>query len=153
MPKTLMQFVQKYAQFVRFVIAGSTAFAVNIVALYFFTEFLGIYYLFSTILAFFVALTVSFTLQKFWTFQDASRDRLHVQIPVYASMQFMNVTLNVALMYVFVEYLHIWYLFSQVIISLSLALVVFFVNKFYIFKKREITSVNSADDVGVAELL
>ncbi len=132
----LARMFQKYGQFLRFVIAGSFALGVNLAALYFFTDVLGIYYLISTVLAFLVALSVSFTLQKFWTFQDASRDQLHRQIPIYAAMQITNVILNAALMYVFVEYLHIWYLFAQIVISLGLAFVVFFINKAYIFKRR-----------------
>lgn len=138
MPEVFVQLVQKHAQFARFIVAGSCAFAVNIAALYFFTDVLGIYYLFSTVMAFFVALTVSFTLQKFWTFRDHSRDHLHIQIPAYAGMQFVNVTLNAALMYVFVEYLHIWYLYSQIVISLMLAVAVFFINKSFIFKPRDV---------------
>ena len=39
-------------------------------------------------------------------------------------------------MYVFVEYLHIWYLFAQAIIAPMLAIVIFFINRTYIFKKQ-----------------
>jgi len=138
MSETLAQLLQKYGQFVRFVLAGAFAFTVNLVALYFFTDIIGIYYLISTVLAFLISFSVSFTLQKFWTFKDPSRDRLHIQLPLYLGMQLTNVTLNVALMYTFVEYLHIWYLFSQAFISLGLATVIFFINKKYIFRQREI---------------
>ena len=140
MPEPLTRFVQKYGQFARFVIAGSCAFAVNLAALYFFTDIVGIYYLISTVLAFLVSFSISFTLQKLWTFQDSSRDHLHIQIPAYLGMQLTNVSLNAALMFVFVEYLHIWYLYSQAVISLCLAALIFFLNKKYIFKKREVAS-------------
>lgn len=138
MPELLTQFVHKYTQFTRFVIAGFCAFAINLAALYFFTDIVGIYYLISTVLAFLISFSVSFTLQKLWTFQDNSRDHLHIQIPAYLGMQLTNVSLNAALMFVFVEYLHIWYLYSQAVISLCLAAVIFFLNKKYIFKKREV---------------
>ena len=130
MSETLAQLLQKYGQFV-------FAFTINLVALYFFTDIVGIYYLISTILAFLISFSVSFTLQKFWTFQDNSRDHLHIQLPLYLGMQLTNITLNAALMFVFVEYLHVWYLYSQAVISLGLAAVIFFLNKKYIFKKRE----------------
>ncbi len=132
MPELLAQFVQRYAQFARFVIAGSCAFAINLAALYFFTDIVGIYYLISTVLAFLISFSVSFTLQKFWTFQDSSRDHLHIQLPLYLGMQLTNVSLNAVLMFVFVEYLHIWYLYSQAVISLSLAALIFFLNKKYV---------------------
>ena len=140
MPEPLTRFVQKYGQFARFVIAGSCAFAVNLAALYFFTDIVGIYYLISTVLAFLVSFSISFTLQKLWTFQDSSRDHLHIQIPAYLGMQLTNVSLNAALMFVFVEYLHVWYLYSQAVISLTLAAGIFFLNKKYIFKNRETAS-------------
>ena len=132
MSETLAQLLQKYGQFVRFVLAGVFAFAINLVALYFFTDIVGIYYLISTILAFLISFSVSFTLQKFWTFQDNSRDHLHIQLPLYLGMQLTNITLNAALMFVFVEYLHVWYLYSQAVISLALAAAIFFINKKYI---------------------
>jgi len=140
MSETLAQLLQKYGQFVRFVLAGVFAFAINLVALYFFTDIVGIYYLISTILAFLISFSVSFTLQKFWTFQDNSRDHLHIQLPLYLGMQLTNITLNAALMFVFVEYLHVWYLYSQAVISLALAAAIFFINKKYIFKKRGVAS-------------
>ena len=137
MLETLTQVLQKYGQFVRFVLAGAFAFTINLVALYFFTDIVGIYYLVSTVLAFLISFSVSFTLQKFWTFQDNSRDHLHIQLPLYLGMQLTNITLNAGLMFVFVEYMHVWYLYSQGVISLVLAAVIFFLNKKYIFKKRE----------------
>ena len=140
MSETLAQLLQKYGQFVRFVLAGVFAFAINLVALYFFTDIVGIYYLISTILAFLISFSVSFTLQKFWTFQDNSRDHLHIQLPLYLGMQLTNITLNAALMFVFVEDLHVWYLYSQAVISLALAAAILFINKKYIFKKRGVAS-------------
>ena len=140
MLETLTQVLQKYGQFVRFVLAGAFAFTINLVALYFFTDIVGIYYLVSTVLAFLISFSVSFTLQKFWTFQDNSRDHLHIQLPLYLGMQLTNITLNAGLMFVFVEYMHVWYLYSQGVISLVLAAVIFFLNKKYIFKKREVAS-------------
>lgn len=131
------RWAEKYAQFIRFCIAGGLAFTVNIGVLYTLTDILRVYYLISTVGAFLVSLAVSFTLQKFWTFKDHSRDHLHIQMPLYFGMQLGSVSVNAALMYVFVEYLHIWYVFSQVIISLALAVVVFFINKGYIFKQGE----------------
>ncbi len=136
----LFQWAKKYEQVFRFLIAGGTAFAVNIVALYVLTEFLHIYYLISTVGAFLVAFLVSFFLQKFWTFREHSRDNLHVQLPLYLGMQVVNLALNAALMYALVEYLHIWYILSQTIITLVLSVIIFFINKMYIFKPRGVSA-------------
>lgn len=133
----LFRWAERYAQFFRFCIAGGFAFSVNLAVLYALTDMLHIYYLLSTVGAFLTSLAVSFTLQKFWTFRDHSRDHLHIQLPLYIGMQVANVFLNAGLMYVSVEYLHVWYLLSQAIISPALAVVVFFINRAYIFKQRD----------------
>lgn len=135
MQKVLLpQWARKHEQIFRFLVAGGTAFAVNIIVLYIFTDMLGIYYLISTVWAFLISFGVSFLLQKFWTFHDGSRNTLHIQLPLYLGMQVMNLGLNAVLMYAFVEYFHLWYILSQVIIALALAFVSFFINKRYIFK-------------------
>jgi putative flippase GtrA len=136
MINALTQLVKKHGQIFKFLIAGGFAFVVNIIVLYVLTDILRIYYLISTVMAFLAAFNVSFFLQKSWTFGDNSRDNLHVQIPLYLGMQVANLVLNTGLMYVFVEYLHIWYVLSQVIITAVLAVVVFIVNKKYIFKTQ-----------------
>ncbi len=137
MINALTQLVKKHGQIFKFLIAGGFAFTVNIIVLYVLTDILHIYYLISTVLAFLVAFNVSFFLQKSWTFGDNSRDNLHVQIPLYLGMQVANLVLNTGLMYAFVEYLHIWYILSQIIITSVLATVIFLINKKYIFKEKE----------------
>lgn len=124
----------KYWQFLKFLITGGIALVVNILFLYFFTELFNIYYITSSILAFFVAVTINFALQKFWTFCSV-RGNIYVEAPSFLALQvFVNLFLNTLLLYVFVEYLQIWYLISQVIVSLCLAVVTYLVSKRYIFK-------------------
>lgn len=140
MTNTLLELIRKHQQIFKFLIAGGFAFVVNIVALYVLTDILHIYYLVSTVAAFLISFLVSFTLQKFWTFKDASKDNVHLQLQLYLAMQVANLGLNTGLMYVFVEYLHIWYILSQVIITTVLSIVVFSINKRYIFKTQSISS-------------
>src|SRR3989344_1493750 len=71
--------LRKYQRLLRYLAAGSCAAVVDFVFLYVITDILGVHYLLASILAFLVAFVVSFTLQKFWTFQDHSTDRVHTQ--------------------------------------------------------------------------
>ena len=125
---------RRYEQFCKFLIAGAFVVLINLMVLYALTDLAHIYYLLSTVLAFLVAFCVSFFVQKNWTFKDRSRDRLHKQLPFYLGVQLVNLGCNTILMYVFVEYLHIWYLLSQAIIAFFLAMIVYFINKAFIFK-------------------
>jgi putative flippase GtrA len=144
--------LKRYAEIIKFIIAGGTAFVVNIVALFVFTDIIGIHYLTSTVLAFLVAFIISFVLQKFWTFRDHSSDQLHVQGILYLIMQGVNLGLNALLMYTLVEYLHVYYLFSQVIISFFLAFVSFFINKRYIFGRSQPASTPAAPNTSTPTL-
>jgi len=134
----VLRLIHKHQQLCRFIIAGGTALVVNLIALYALTDLLHIYYLLSTVFAFLIAFCVSFTLQKFWTFRDRSSDQLHVQLPLYLGMQVGNLALNAFFMYAFVEYLHIWYILSQAIIALGLAIISFFINRRFIFKSQTV---------------
>ena len=136
----IVDLIKKHEQVCRFLIAGGFVFVLNLGLLYTFTDIFGIHYLASNLMAFLIAFTVSFLLQKLWTFKDRTSDRLHIQIPLFLGMQLVNISLNTFLMFVFVEYLHIWYLLSQAIISIAIAIVIFFINKFYIFKEREVSA-------------
>lgn len=115
---------------------GGVAFSVNITVLYWLTSILDIYYLISTVFAFLASFSVSFLMQKFWTFKDHSRVGWHAQLSLYLTLQVINLGFNALLMYTFVEYLHVWYILSQTIIALGLAVISFFINKAYIFKPQ-----------------
>lgn len=129
----------------RYIIAGGTAAAVNLSILFVLTEYVGLWYLFSAVIAVASAWIVSFTLQKFWTFKDRSMDRLHIQAPLHLTVSLANIVVNTGLLYIFVEYIHMWYLAGQVLSGALLAIVDYFIYKHYIFAKR-----SSIGEVGVA---
>ena len=138
MSNIIVHHATKHQQILRFLITGGLAFAVNISVLYFVTSIVHVYYLISIVFAFIASFTVSFLMQKFWTFKDHSRDQMHVQFSLYLTLQLTNLVLNAMLLYAFVEYLHLWYILSQTIIALGLAIVSFVVNKAYIFKGQDV---------------
>lgn len=118
----------------RYLMSGGTAAAVNFLFLYIFTELFGVYYLVSVVLAFLIAVVVSFVLQKYWTFQDRSKDMMHKQAMVYVGVAICNTILNTFLVFVFVEYVHIHYMLGQFFSSGLIAFESFFIYKFFIFK-------------------
>lgn len=127
-----------HTKIVRFLISGGTATLTNLVLLYAFTDLLGIWYIASAIAAFIIAFIVSFTLQKFWTFGDMSRDGMHRQAIIYFTAGALNLCLNTVLLYVFVEYIGSHYLISQIIISALIAIENYFIYQFLIFKRSRI---------------
>lgn len=120
---------------VKYIFAGGTAALVDLVVLYFLTDVVGLWYMISTMVAFVLALATSFILQKFWTFRDPALRRIKKQLVIYAVIGTLNFILNPALLYLFVEKFHVWYMLAAVIVMGALAIANYLVNKFIIFKK------------------
>lgn len=123
-------------QLVRYVIAGGTAASTELLFLYVFTHFLGIWYFFSLFLAFAVALLVSFLLQKFWTFADTETDGIHLQASSYLFVSLVNLAVNAMLLYLLVQFAGLWYIYAQIAIDALIAVSSFLIYKFLIFRKR-----------------
>lgn len=124
----------------RYLFSGATAFGVNFLFLYTFTEWIGFYYLVSVVMAFLVAVVVSFILQKFWTFQNNSKAGLRRQAMVYITVATINTVINTLLVYLFVEYVNLHYLIAQFFSSGLIALESFFIYQFFIFKNDSVTT-------------
>ena len=111
---------------VRFLISGVSAALVNFFVLYVLTEFFGLWYLFSSAIAFITAFAVSFVMQKFWTFDSAETHKIKHQLPMHLSVAVVNLVLNLVIVYFLVEYVHLWYVLAQVVANIVLAVESFF---------------------------
>lgn len=120
----------------RFLISGGFATGVDFFFLYAFTEWAGLYYLVSAVLAFLISVVVSFVLQKFWTFKNKARENMREQAFVYMTLAGFNLALNTLLVFMFVEYAELHYLVGQFISSGLIALGNFLVYHFIIFRSK-----------------
>lgn len=127
--------ILKHSQIIKYIISGGTAAAVNILFLYIFTDFFGIWYLYSGVISFIIAFGVSFLLQKFWTFQDKATHNVHKQATIYLIVSILNLVWNTFLLYIFVDVIHMWYLLAQICAGAIVALSSFFIYKKFIFKQ------------------
>lgn len=122
----------------RFIISGGTATFVNLSTLFALTQYAGVWYLYSSILAFGVSFFVSFSLQKFWTFGENSRDRMQAQAALFLGVMLFALSLNTVLIYMFVELAHAHYLLGQLASGILIAFVNYFSYKHVVFTdKRE----------------
>jgi putative flippase GtrA len=119
----------------RFFISGSTAAATNLILLYIFTSLLGIWYIASLVIAYAIAIIVSFSLQKFWTFSHYSLERTRSEIMWYILNNILGLSFNAVLLYILVEYVGLWYMYAQFIPLVILSIWNFFVFRFFIFPK------------------
>lgn len=137
MAETLKQLLVRYKVIIKFLFAGGSATLVQLIALYLFTDVFGIWYVGSAVLAFIVAVLISFSSHKWWTFRDFHWGAVNRQFLLYLTIQIFNLIVNIALIYVLVEILDIWYLLSQALISLVLAAMSFLIYKHKIFVYSE----------------
>ncbi|MSU55807.1 MAG: GtrA family protein [Candidatus Taylorbacteria bacterium] len=136
-PKIAPQ-LRKRARFLRYLISGSTSAVIDFVFLYLFTDVFGMHYLVSAVLAFVVAFFSSFFLQKFWTFEDDSVERVHTQMTMYFVVAGVNLALNTALMYLFVAMWGIWYMAAQFLASGLIACESFFISRMLFSGKKRV---------------
>ena len=118
---------------VRFLFSGGMAVLTNVGLLFLLVHVFGIYYLSSSIIAFTVAIFVSFTLQKFFTFNDRNRSKIRQQATFYFGFQIFNLGVNTLFMYIEVDLLHIQYLVAQMLIVIVMTIYNFFVYKHLVF--------------------
>ena len=121
--------------FLRYFVCGITATLVNLFSLYIFTDKVGIWYLYSSVLAFLISLLVSFVLQKFVVFKDTNTHKIHHQFYKFFVVAILGVTTNTFLIFVCVEYFGIWYILSQIIAGFFVMIQNFILYKFFIFNK------------------
>ena len=119
----------------RFIVSGGTAAVLHISLAFVFTDIFGIWYLYSSIIAFLCAVGVGFVLQKHWTFQDKEVDGTHLQFLKYGTTSGTALLANAILMYSLVDILDLWYLYAQVLTSGTIAIGNYFIYKYLIFNR------------------
>ena len=121
-------------QFSKFAVVGVINTLVNLLVLSILTEFFGIYYMFSAVFAFLVAVTNSFVMNSLWTFNHKLNHKPAEKYSKFFVISICALGVNLALLYFFTEYMHIYYLFSQLIAVFFSLWVNFTGNKFWTFR-------------------
>lgn len=105
---------------IRFLSAGGLGVLLYYLVLYILTELLGVWYMASAVIASLINRTSNFVLQKYWTFQNKDTKNIRRQVSSYAVMAATLFVANLILLYALVEYVHIWYLGAQVLVTFVL---------------------------------
>lgn len=111
----------KHVKIIRFLISGGTATVANFSILFVLTHFFKVWYVLSEIIAFLCAFGISFVLQKFWTWRNSDKEKMHKQAVFFMLVALAGLITNIVLLYALVEFLHLHYLVAQVGISIFIA--------------------------------
>lgn len=112
----------------RFCIAGAAGVIAYYTTLYCLTEYLGVWYVASAVIGFILNTGLNFTLQKFWTFQNKNTEAVRRQIILYVAMTVSFLISNTVFLYLMVQYLHMWYIGAQMILTVVISILSFVIS-------------------------
>ena len=127
-------------RFVKFGLVGTWGFVVNMFFLWFLTEKVGVYYLFSSIVAIEIALINNYVLNDLWTWYDRGKEgkkeyfKRMLQYHITASAAMLT---NISILWILTEVFHVYYLASNVFGILCGMLLNFFINDRWTFKHKK----------------
>jgi putative flippase GtrA len=133
----LYDLCEKRKSVIKFFIAGCFAGGSDLVFLFIFHGIFRWPIVLSTSLAFILSFAISFTMQKFWTFRNYNQDKVFRQLAIYFLNAFLGLNLNGFLMHIFVNEWSVWYILSQIIVNLAIAVWNFIVYKYIVFKNQQ----------------
>lgn len=122
-------------EFFKFAVVGLGGTVVNIGILYSLTEYFNVYYILSALIAFCIALTFNFICNTLWTFGDNMRTDIARKYSSFFLVSVCALLVNIVFLYIFTEFLRIYYIVSQVI-AIGIALMINFIgNKIWTFRE------------------
>lgn len=114
---------------VRYILAGCPGFLLYYVLLFSLTEYAGLWYLISAVIGGVANLVSNFLLQKYWTFKNNERGATHKQIMKYTFLFIGIGLINLGGLYVLTEWIGIWYMLAQLIVSTVLTSIGYLITK------------------------
>jgi len=123
-------------QFAKYVAVGAFATGLDFGILYFLVEFGHIFYLVSAIISMAIVLWVSFSLNKFWTFQNFEK-KYFQQFTKYLVSHLLALAVSLTILSILVQVFHFWYLFAKVFATAGAAITNFLLIQKFIFFAKE----------------
>jgi len=123
---------------IKFAIVGSIGAVINLSILYCLTELFNFYYIFSEIVAFTVAVTNNYILNKLWTFKRKLEEEFILKYFEYVFINLISLALNLCLLFTLVESFEVWYLYAEVVATGGGFLINFCGNKFWTFRNKKL---------------
>jgi putative flippase GtrA len=122
-------------RFAAFVFVGGLCLLANTALLWALTSGLGLHYLASTVIAFASITPLGFLLNKVLTFRTP-RERARVELPRYFAAMAASFAANLALMYLLVSVLGMWYVAASLVVALTLVVCNFATSDRWSFRVR-----------------
>lgn len=118
--------LKHYTKVLKYIVSGGSAAIVNIGSFAIMKGYFGFWYLSSSIIAYTFAFFVSFTLQKFWTFDNQETSGIRGEIVSFLIYNLFGLCLNTLIVYILVDHLSVSGILAQLIAGVAVALCSFF---------------------------
>ncbi len=125
--------IKKAPQFLKFFFIGGFFAFLDLVILYIFTDIFGWFYLYSTVFWFIIVTSIAFFIHKRFTFQCKREDRLR-QYTLFFLVNIVGLGVYSWILYVWVEYLGIFYLYVAIVDKFLVFIWNFLANKYITFR-------------------
>jgi dolichol-phosphate mannosyltransferase len=120
-------------KFGKSILAGGTQFVTDFVLLWFFTDIVGIYYLFSAVISVLSSSVIGYTLNRKYVFKTSKRKFLE-GYPIFLGVTIVKMVVIVAMLFLFVDVLKIYYLLARILIGIIIVVLMYIVHTKITFK-------------------
>jgi len=126
-----MCYVPDWKTLIKYAIVGASGVAVNMGVLYSLTEYFGLYYMVSAVIASELSIISNFIINNKWTFsQTDTKHSAGKRLLIYNAISIIGTVILLGIMYILTEWMSLYYVYSQWIG----VVVVFGIN--YVLNKR-----------------
>jgi dolichol-phosphate mannosyltransferase len=123
----------KAKKFLKYNLAGSFQFIVDLFLLWFFTEIIGFYYLVSAFISVVVSSIIGYSLNKNYVFQKSKRNFLH-GYGIFLTITTVKIFVIIGILFFFVDVLKIYYLLSRILTGLIIVIIMYILHTKLTFK-------------------
>lgn len=121
-------------QILKFGVVGGIAFVIDYLVLYICTDFLNIYYLVSAVISFTVSVIFNYILSVKWVFVINNNFSKRKNFIIFIVLSIIGLILNEIIMYLMVDVINVYYMFSK-LISTFVVMIFNFVTRKVILEK------------------
>ncbi len=102
-------------QFIGYVFVGGVAFVIDFAALWFFTDMMGINYLYSAVIGFILGLLVNYFLSIYWVFGERKVKSARKEFIIFTVIGIIGLGVNELILWFFTDVRGVYYLHSKII--------------------------------------
>ena len=129
----IKHFVSK--QFLKYIIIGFFGTGLDFLLLYYLVEYLHLYYILAAFISVAIVIWISFSLNKYWTFQNQEKKYLS-QFSKYILAHAFVYGLNLIILIILVEIFGLWYILAKAFATIISAICNFLLTKKWVFRSE-----------------